>query len=86
VPREQPSEYEPLNRYLVQLPAAQATVRLTFAEIETLLSAPLAVTARTMQNYWTTNIMARKNWRRRGFRAQLDRGGGAVTFTRQSLV
>jgi hypothetical protein len=79
-------KYAPLNRYLEELPAAQATARLTIAELETLLGAPLAATARRDQSYWMTYTIARNNWRRRGFRAQLDRARGVVTFTRLGLV
>ena len=79
----QPSKYEPLYRYLAQLPADQATVRLTFAEIEALLGVPLSATAQTKHEYWTINIMARRNWHRHGFTARLDRVERAIDFTRQ---
>ena len=81
-PRGQPSKFAPLNRYLAQLPADQATVRLTFAEIEALIGAPLSLTARTTQDAWTLHPVARHNWLPHGFRASLERRAGAVTFTR----
>jgi hypothetical protein len=82
VPKGRARKYEPLNRYLEQLPACQTSVRLTFAEIEAVIGAPLPVSARTVRSYWVDHTMARLNWRRRGFRAELDRASGAVTFTR----
>jgi len=71
-PTGQPSKYAPITRYLAQLPAGRRSVRLTFAEIETLIGGPLSATAQTNQSYWTTTITAR-----------LDRVERAIAFTRQ---
>jgi len=85
VPKGQARKYEPLNRYLEQLPACRRSVRLTLTEIETLIGASLPRTARLDAGYWKRHTMARQNWRQRGFTARLDRLERAVDFTRRSL-
>jgi hypothetical protein len=82
VSKGQRGMYRPLNGYLERLPADQAAVRLTFAELEALLATPLSASTRTLTSFWSSSSVARRNWRRSGFRAQLDRASGAVTFTR----
>jgi hypothetical protein len=82
VPRGWARKYEPLNRYLEQRPAGQTSVRLTLAEIATLIGAPLPKSARLLPDYWSRHTMARINWRQCGFAARLDRVDRAVDFTR----
>jgi hypothetical protein len=67
---------------LEALPADQPSVRLTLAEIETLIGGPLPASA-YMRSYWTRSDTARKHWHRLGFAAQLSRAELAVTFTRR---
>jgi hypothetical protein len=73
-------KYPRLARYLEALPADQASVRLSFAELEGILGGPLSLSARQAP-YWSY-VLAR-HWRPLGFTAKLDRlDGAAVTFTR----
>ena len=74
--------YAPVLAVLAALPAAQPSVRLTFAELAALLSHPLPPTAHTT-SYWTHSRVAAANWQRHGWGARLDRSGPAVVFTRQ---
>jgi len=75
-------KYLPLNRYLEQVPSADQTVSLTFAEMEKILGASLPPSA-WLSHYWAGSSVARYNWERSGFAAKLDRLGRLVVFTRR---
>lgn len=74
--------YNPLLNALDALPAAQPSVRFSFAALETLLGSPLPPIA-SIGTYWSSSRVARSNWQRSGFVARLDRAGPAVIFTRR---
>lgn len=77
-----PGRYNPLLDALDGLPPDQGSVHLTFAELETLLGAPLPASAQR-PDYWTSSQVATLNWQRLGWRARLSHADQAVTFTRQ---
>ncbi len=79
---ERLGRYAPLLATLDALPAGQPSVRLTLTAIAALIGEPLPLSA-NMRRYWTHTDIARKNWNRRGFAAELQRAERAVTFTRQ---
>jgi hypothetical protein len=75
--------YVPLGHYLAALPADEASVQLSFAEIETVIGGPLPQSAKQMTYYWSTILAG--NWRSLGFAAKLNRGNRSVTFTRRTV-
>jgi hypothetical protein len=78
-----PHKYQTLLNWLEALPEDQPSARLSFAELEHILSAPLAANARVATGYWAGSATAQRNWLRVGFSARLNpRDGGSVTFTR----
>jgi hypothetical protein len=72
----------PLLDALAALPAEQAAVTLTYAELATLLGRPLPISARTTAWHWTGSAVARRNWIAAGWTARFDRPAHTVTFTR----
>jgi hypothetical protein len=68
------SKYDPLNRYLEQLPSDRDDVRLTFAEIEKILGHTLPNSAYEYRAWWgnQSDYSARPQaaaWMTAGFRA-----------------
>jgi hypothetical protein len=76
-----PGKYAPLTVWLQALPARQEEAVLTFAEIETIIGAPLPLGAWT-STFWVKADAARTNWGRAGFRARLIHHTKSVRFTR----
>ena len=85
VRRVRPSKYAPLTAYLAALPADE--VRLALAEIETIIGAPLPVSARGSA-FWTnrpTRLFMAQPWVQAGWRVVRTEVYGmapAVTFAR----
>ena len=77
-----PPKYLPLVRYLAVLPAEQASVTLSFAELEALVG-PLAVSVRTSQSNWA-GVRAAGYWRVLDFTPRLNYLTESVTFTRRA--
>lgn len=78
-------KYEPLYRYLAQLPAEQQSVSLTLPEIEALIGSPLARGAWTAM-FWSHGPISRTGWGDTGFLARLRRPGHRVEFMRTAGV
>jgi hypothetical protein len=78
-------KYEPLEKFL-RCEAGESRA-LSFAEIETILGAPLPKSARQRREWWSNNPKGHVNaqaWLRAGFRAeQVKIGDGSVVFRRQ---
>lgn len=77
-----PGRYAPLLAYLAALPPDAPSVRLTFAEIEAIIGAPLAASA-SSPGFWTSSYTAHQYWRRHGWNAKLHHADRAVVFTRR---
>lgn len=75
-------KYLPLNLYLEAIAADQASIALTFQEVEQILGSSLPPSA-WLTHYWAGSSVARYNWERSGFAAKLDRLGRLVVFTRR---
>jgi len=77
-------KYLPLSLYLEAVTPAQASIALTFTELEAILGSSLPPSA-WLAHYWAGSSVARYNWERSGFVAKLDRLGRLVVFTRRPL-
>jgi hypothetical protein len=78
-------KYDPLERYLAGAPGATLTLR--FADIETIVGAPLPAGAHSQRGWWanTPRSLQGRAWLRAGWRAQgVTFGRRTVTFTRVS--
>jgi len=74
------SRFQALADYLAQ--CTEPEVVLDFAQIETIINHPLAVSAYTSDTMWVSATMAQvRCWRAVGWRAQLDVKGRCVSFT-----
>jgi hypothetical protein len=87
-----PLKYDPLRRYLAELPPEVETVTLSVAEIAAIVGAPLPATARTSRFWqnarqtWVISSQARA-WQGAGWRvAGFDYRAEAVTFVRVDLT
>ena len=80
------SKYSPLSDYLARQTAT--VVKLSFAEVEALLGAPLARTARVNANWWCNEDPAKtrhvqcRAWAGQGFRAEVKMARRVVWFYR----
>ena len=78
-------KYQPLADYLVAQPADE--VRLSFAQIEVIVGAPLPTTAYIRNWWWSKGAkrFADQPWRAAGWEATLTRraDGWRVTFRRR---
>lgn len=78
------SKYEPLKNYLRK--QSTAHVRMTFAEIERLIGAPLPPSARKHRAWWSnnpSNSVITEAWLNAGFNTeQVDMAQGKLVFHR----
>lgn len=81
-----PSKYSPLARHLVE--KDQDMLRMTFAEVEQVISENLPPAARNHRAWWsnnTNNTAARHGWLKVGWESsQVDMDKREVVFVRQS--
>jgi len=87
-----PGKYGALTRYLLQLPAAQATVTLSFRDLGRIIGAELPASARKYRPWWA-NQTANANrpqaagWMSAGFVVEsVNLGAGTVRFARTRHV